>query len=507
VFRSWAGALGIPLGEALDAYWAEDLQLFGGIPVTLAVPRPQKVIGTGSRLELLNFVVSATDKPWPEDGKWDPQSKVWRTGHRAPLTLKRAREISSEPRDLDLGRLLFLGCGAIGSKVVLHLARSGQGKMTLADYDELSPHNLVRHGLLSESLGVGKAEGLKSAIKGMFYADTAVEIETFERSALDILVDGEKELLDRHSWLIDATASPLMLNAIAESELPETLSVCRCEIADNGRLGFMAVEGPRRNPRLDDIQMVAFDAAVKDDAVSRWLQSSREQREEDVGSVLEEINVGISCSSETMRLSDGVVSIHAATFARRFMASARGWNTGNAGSLQIGWCGDEDVVTTVVQHIDVPPFTVRVSLNDPTWQVRLRAGLVEEMQKMLVEAAANETGGILVGAANMKRRIVYVTRVLPEPPDSEGSPYAFVRGTEDVPGVVKGIEDATGGTLGYVGEWHTHPGGDRRLSKTDRKTVQTLKKTLDKVPLPTLVAVVTSDGFHPYVFAPEKRLA
>ena len=113
-------------------------------------------------------------------------------GHRAPLTLKRAREISSQRRDLDLGRLLFLGCGAIGSKVLLHLARSGQGKMTLADYDELSPHNLVRHALLSDGLGTGKAKGLKNAIKGMFYADTAVDIETFERSALDILVDEDK---------------------------------------------------------------------------------------------------------------------------------------------------------------------------------------------------------------------------------------------------------------------------------------------------------------------------
>jgi E2/UBC family protein A len=124
-FRSWTEALSIPLSGALDAYLAEDLQLFGGIPVTLAVPRPQEVIGTGSHLELLNFVLNAADERWPEDGEWNPESKVWRMGHRAPLTLKRAREISSQPRELDLGRLLFLGCGAIGSKVVLHLARSG----------------------------------------------------------------------------------------------------------------------------------------------------------------------------------------------------------------------------------------------------------------------------------------------------------------------------------------------------------------------------------------------
>ena len=247
--------------------------------------------------------------------------------------------------------------------------------------------------------------------------------------------------------------------------------------------------------------MVAFDAAIEDGDVSRWLRSSREQREEEVGSVLEEINIGISCSSETMRLSDEVVSTHAAAFTRGFRACARGRDSNSVGSLQVGWCGDEDDVTSFVQRIDVPPITVRVSPNDPTWQVRLRAGLVEEMQKMLRKAAPNETGGILVGAANLKRRIVYVTRMLPEPPDSEGTPYAFVRGIEDVPEVVKEIEEATGGVLGYVGEWHTHPKGDPRLSETDKKAVRNLKKTLDTVSLPTLVAIVTGDGIHPYVFA------
>ena len=252
--RSWTEALGVPLGEALEVYLAEGLQLFGGIPVTLAVPRPQKVIGTGSSLELLNFVVTAADERQSDEGKWDLESKVWRMGHRAPLTLKRAREVSSQPRDLDLGRLLFLGCGAIGSKMILHLARSGQDKISLADYDELAPHNLVRHALLSDSLGTRKAEGLERAIKGMFYAEKGIEIETFERSALDILVEGNKDLLGRHSWLVDATASPMVLNALVEAELPEALSVCRCEIADDGRLGFMAVEGsqkksaPRRPP-------------------------------------------------------------------------------------------------------------------------------------------------------------------------------------------------------------------------------------------------------------------
>ena len=503
-FRSWAESLGIPLGSALEGYSLKGLQLFGGVPVTLVVPRPQPIIGTGSHLELLNFVVSAADERWSKNGEWDSESPVWRMGHRAPLTLERAREISSQPRHLDLGRLLFLGCGAIGSKVVLHSARSGQGNMTLVDYDELSPHNLVRHGLLADGLGVGKAEGLKSVIEAMYYADKDVEVEILRRSALDVLVDEDKEILDRHSWLIDATASPVVLNALAGAELPATLSVCRCEIADEGRLGLMGVEGPKRNPRVDDLRMMVFDAAIEHGDVSRWLRSNREERNEVIGSALEEINIGISCSSETMRLSDEVVSTHAAAFARGFRAYAKGDNRGAAGGLQIGWCDDKDSeITTTVQRIEVPPLTAHASLNDPAWQVRLGAGLMEEMRTLLRKAAPDETGGVLIGAFNHKQKIVYITRVLPEPPDSEGTPYAFTRGIQDVPEVVRAVEDATGGMLGYVGEWHTHPSGDQHLSDTDREAVRNLKRTLDTVSLPTLVAVVTDEGFHPHIFAPE----
>ena len=501
-FQSWAQNLGVPATEALQDYQTNGLQLFGGVPVTVVVPRPQRMIRTHSRLELLNFVVGAGGEYAPKDGNWNPGTRVFSMGHRAPLTLRRARDISSQPPDLDLGGLLFLGCGAIGSKLILHLARSGQGKMTLVDYDELSPHNLVRHGLLHQSLGRSKAEGLRDAIEGVFYADKTVKIDTVKSSALDILLGEQGQLLDQHTWLIDATASPMMLNILTHAVLPPSLSCCRCEIADDGRLGLMSIEGTGRNPRLDDLQVLAFDMALEVPALSSWLQANQQQREQPVGSILEDINIGISCSSETMRLADEVVSLHTATFATGFRRYATENRQYDAGRLQISLYNEADKVPVIVEQADIRPMTTVAARNDPTWEVRLRPGHQEEMQELLHRAKPRETGGLLIGQVNFKRKIIYVTRVLPAPPDSKSSPYAFVRGVQDVPEKVCEIEGLTGGMLGYIGEWHTHPVGGPELSAKDKATVAKIQRNLAKIPLPTHVMVVTSRGLYPHIFSP-----
>lgn len=511
-FLEWAKGLGIPLRSGINTYLSRRLQHTMGsaggwqvavwTPVTLVIPRPRRLIGSDTTLELLDFVVEAGDRIRPDNKSWSPKAEVARLGHRTPLTLRTAREISSRPSDSDLGRLLFFGCGAIGSKVILHLARSGQGRMTLVDEDTLSPHNLVRHGLSHESVGMYKAEALKKNVKGMFYADDATEIEAINSSALAVLRGDRKGILAGYSRLIDATASSMILNALCQTDLPEGLSCCRVEIADEGRLGFLTVEGPGRNPRLDDLQAMLFDKAIEDGDLSRWLRTNRERRERDVGPVLEEINVGISCSSETMRLADEDVSLHAAAFSKGFRKSATEERR-DGGGIQIGRFGGEGNPTASVEWFGVPPVTVLRARNNPEWQVRLKAGLERELTALLREAAPDETGGLLVGLVNFKTKTVYVTRALVAPPDSVGDPSTFVRGVEQVPEELSHIADRTGGVLHYVGDWHSHPGGGRGLSRTDEQTADDLRRDLGGVPLPAHLLVATDGGLYPYVFPPE----
>jgi proteasome lid subunit RPN8/RPN11 len=170
--------------------------------------------------------------------------------------------------------------------------------------------------------------------------------------------------------------------------------------------------------------------------------------------------------------------------------------------LQIGILNYHQTTSAIMQQIELLPVISLLARNYPTWEVRLRYGLEQEMKKLLLQAKPNETGGLLIGMVNLKRRIIYITRILPAPPDSKGSPYAFVRGVRDIPERVVEIQNRSGGMLGYVGEWHTHPRGGAYLSAKDMDTVEKIRATLTGVQLPTHVLIVTSRGLYPYVFDP-----
>jgi hypothetical protein len=97
---------------------------------------------------------------------------------------------------------------------------------------------------------------------------------------------------------------------------------------------------------------------------------------------------------------------------------------------------------------------------------------------------------------------VYVTRLVPAPPDSRGTPWVFTRGTEKLPEALDLVDRRTGGLLSYVGEWHTHPMGGSDLSDMDKHAVISLRSILDHVGQPTLVTIVTPDEIRPHLFEP-----
>ena len=57
-------------------------------------------------------------------------------------------------------RVAGVGVGALGSQIVMNLARSGFGRWTLIDADRLMPHNVARHALDGRFVGMNKAEAV-----------------------------------------------------------------------------------------------------------------------------------------------------------------------------------------------------------------------------------------------------------------------------------------------------------------------------------------------------------
>lgn len=466
---TFADGVGIPLRVAIDELGQHDGLLLKGIPVVLGIHRPRPLQGSRSQVEWLCFMIVSDDEP-------DPQDVVLSLGHREPLTPVFARSLSGITSVSRLERPLIVGCGAIGSKLALHLAKAGYVRQRLVDHALLTPHHVVRHGLIGDYLGKPKAEGVREAIISLYPGQRELGTECLNSSFADIVAESAK--LEDRTILIDATASASVQNHLVQAVLPSDLRVCRIEIADQGRLGLLAYEGRDRNPRLDDIQLHLLDLARSDATISMWLRTHGKEQP-----AFEDIGIGLGCSSETLRLADDVVSHHAAAFSRTLRRLA----DEDRGHLVVV---DERDDTSSTRSFTISPVLVLPVEGRPDWSVRISASAVAAMRAHLDMRGHRESGGLLVGYAHGKRKIMYVSHVLKPSRDSRGTRSGFVRGVEGYPAAIDEIEQRTGGLLGYVGEWHTHPTGSTKPSPIDHGALAEIQHWLDAAGLPGVIVIV-----------------
>lgn len=501
-FLSWTDSLEVPVRQALQDYLKNDLQFFGGIPLSIIVARPTKVIRHSSNIEILNFVIWAGGTYSPKDGKFDDDTDVELMEQKHPVTIEYARDLSAFQKEGSMGGIFQVGCGALGSKIALHFIRSGQVDFTFLDNDDLSPHNIIRHGLLSNSLGLNKAEALKKEIDKMYDTDTNIKVEIIKESVIDHFSSHDSaSFLKPYNIFIDASASNGVFNFINRLEFPTHLKYFRTDIVNSGNFGILFSEGKDRNPRMDDLQVAIYDMSIERDDISKWLQDNRKEQGS-VRSTNEEIMVGMSCSSDTIKLSDELISLHASvasTAIRKLSQREEG-----KGIIQLSKYSPDNLenIFNVQQH-KVNPFDVIKMRNDSEWVVRMKSGLKEEMFCALRKDFPNETGGLLLGRLNPKTKVVHITRILPAPPDSKKLPYLFIRGKVGVPLAIRKHRSRSGGLIDFVGEWHTHPNGSAQMSSTDQDAVNELRKYLDPIPYPTLILIITPNKVCPYIYGPK----
>lgn len=491
-FAEFAHTLNLPAEQAIQSYRNQDLHIIGGIPIIIAIPRPKKVLGTESTLEFLSFVIIASSDHILEDKKIAPSAPVFALSHRRPLTGRFARKLSAVP-EVPSPRMLLVGCGAEGSKIGLHLGRAGFTDIEFVDYADISPHNLVRHGLLTSSLGKNKAEALLEELTRLYHADGRKAFSSRKTSALRVFRD--RPSLEAFNIVIDATASAHVFDLLVRSDLPGHLRVIRSELADNGRLGVMLTEGRGRTPRIDDLQTELFDLAIEDDGLAAWLNRHRAESALQRGPALEEIGIGISCGSETMRLADDVISCHSSIFSIAIRDAI--FKPHAEGTIHVSTVGSAPFRVACSSVAVKSPVIMGVKRCD--WVVRLSWKAYSDLKAAHRAAGRNETGGLLIGLVHRKRKLIYVTRSLPPSSDSEGSPYAFKRGVKDYPDMLDRIHNRTGNMLGYVGEWHTHPRGAPAASTTDLAALSAISATLSRAGLPAHILIVSPQGVCSYL--------
>lgn len=457
--------------------------------VILCARRPFHLIGQASEIELVPYIVEVGA---PELLASGDQTPVFPAAHRHSISSKLLCRMSGVPV-LPEGRdVVLVGCGSVGSKIAIHLARSGAAPSRVVDRRSLSPHNAARHALLPHADGLQitwtehKAEALAKAIAGLGQpAEASSEDVTRSLHDDDVL----RRLFPRRTWaVINATASLAAREALAAIG-PERLKarVLETSLLAGGAVGVMTVEGPNRNPNCGDLAVELYEVLRTDDHLRQLVFEGEEptQRHE----------IGEGCGSMTIVMPDATVSLFAAAMAEGVATMRTGDLPIMGGRLLIGRITEDGIGLSWVSR-DVPPVQIVQTENgDGDWVVRLLARAHEKIIRDCAAHANVETGGVLVGRTSETQRAFLVTDVLPAPEDSIRTPSEFVLGTR---GVLKTREDYSQscvGALYCLGTWHSHP-VDSGPSGLDRRTARTLAIARS---IPSVMLIRTPSGYRALV--------
>lgn len=367
-------------------------------------------------------------------------------------------------------RVAAVGLGALGSQVVENLARTGFGEWDLIDDDVLLPHNCARHALHPAVVGFTKVRALAAILNDLF------EGEPIARAIPESVLQSSgavDESFAGADLILDMSASVPVARCIAIDSAAAARRLSLFLNPDGADLVLLA-EDPKRQFRLDDLEMQYYRAVLHQPDLDRHLRPAGKR-----------IRYGQSCRDVSAAMPQDAVATFAGIGAR---AVRRAVESGTA-DIRI-WRTERDGVAPNA----IPVEDVHV-LQAGEWAIRTDAGVARKLADMRASKLPNETGGVLIGRHDLRRRILYMVDALPAPPDSEEWPVAYVRGSKDLTAHIEEIQSRTGNMITYVGEWHSHPRGCPAIpSQDDCLVALWIAEHMDIEELPAFMAIVGDDG-------------
>lgn len=380
-----------------------------------------------------------------------------------------ARAASGHPPDEAGCKVALIGAGALGSQVAIDAARGGMGEWSIIDPDHLMPHNLARHALSADYVGVPKAIALADEIVGLLGPDAASSTVDDVR----LLGESAPQLLEAN-LVIDASASVPCARWLACTSL-HTAPTSSVFLNPSGQDLVVLREGSGRTPRLDHLEMLYYWLLACDPILEGHLRTG--------GAIMP----SGGCRNPSVQLAQTAVAAAAAHAVEELFQAPP-----TTGGEIILWHRSE--VGILRLHTPGEPF-VEVELDG--WTVAVRCSIIRQVAEARVAAGGLETGGILVGGWDRQHRKAWVVAHLDPPPDSEHSATGFVRGLVGVHRTLEHIETATAVNLTYVGEWHTHPEGHAsQPSEDDRLLMRWIGDAVAFSDVPPLMIIAGHDGIR-----------
>lgn len=416
------------------------------LPIILCARRPMHLIGSRSDLELCAYTTSA-----PGPAALTEDAAVRTAGHRHAIAVELLQQMSGVEV---AGRRewVLVGCGSVGSKIAVHLARSGLAPSVVLDKSFLSPHNAARHALVPgrspiQTSWMGpKAVALAAAIEalGQKARPHVADVVGLVRAP-----DAARKVLPRKGWaVLNSTGSLVVREALLRTapgvELPRVIETA---LMARGLAGLLTIEGPGRNPDSGDLASVANEMIREVDRLRDALHDGH--------GAIQRVEIGDGCGSPTMKISDARVSLFAAAMAEDLAALYRADLPERHGRVLLGVV-EEDGRGMYWEAREVPAVVVVKPVNGSSWRIRISAKADRKIHEDVEAWPGVETGGILVGRYSEAARAFYVVDVLPAPEDSVRSPGGFVLGTVGVREELRRYRERAGDTLYCLGTWHSH---------------------------------------------------
>lgn len=446
------------------------------VPMLLAVHRPAPLIGTNGRaVEFVPYLIRIPRGVAKPDLANSQVMSAMHSHVLSPMLL--ARTSGYGGTDINQ-RLVFLGCGSLGSKVSMHLGRAGFGNCTFVDNDIFQPHNTARHALFKLSQ-FDKAVMMQEAFQHIGHP----QARAVSTNILTLLAEKKPEEFEKHfpaeaKLLLDTTASlQVAAAAISSPHLDKHAGrFARGLLYGQGRAAVLLLEGPNRAPRCDDLTAQLFSLCRTEPEIRDAIAGSRSDPTQ--------VFVGDNCRSLTMQMSDSTVSRSASIIAmqvERWLVGGfpgTGWLTVGAAS------GNEMGMSCRGLKVEAP-VVISVA-GDGGWSIRVAAAVADAIQRDVQKWGALETGGALLGHIDLNSRTILVADLVDAPPDSTREQAKFILGKDGLEQVLRQANLDSIGYLHFVGTWHSHPLGGSH-SNLDRKTLERLASYGEGLPILSLV--------------------
>lgn len=375
----------------------------------------------------------------------------------------------------------LIGCGALGGEIGDSLAKAGLGNIDLIDKEILHAHNIVRHVLGTESIGLPKVVALRHKLLSH---NPFINVG-YDHNNCEVLTGNVFD--NSYDLSISTIADDNIEGYINELALIKNQTVFYARALRGGKTARIFRVIPKKDACFNCLTLYSSDSD------SGFIQISEDT---DLPTLRNECNNPIRPGSAAdLKIISALTTRIVLDYIQGVEESEKNhwiWSTENDEGENYS---DSIEYKLTSHHYPVHPNCC--FCNDKDITVKIQYECVEKMKHEVSQDIHIETGGILLGQINGNEAIIRAA--------SDAGPNAikesarFERDSLHCQSFLDGFK----GKFVYVGEWHYHPSKDGKPSLTDIKSFKEIAGQKNYITSNPISIIITSDGklhctIHPF---------